>query len=154
MNDVATAAPAKFVPKILKIVTVPLLKLRPGMTVYLKIIDALKRAEPLKHVAAPTDGTKAKEPPVLFKAVNLETGEPVQCIAGTLLVDVFADHYPNDSYINKGFMITVNEQKASAGGGGKRYNTYAVNEIELPEPPKPAEPVATETPAANGKARK
>lgn len=140
MNDtVAAGAPAKFVPKIVKVITVPLLKLRPGMTVYVKVIEAFKRADPLKNAKPDADG-KTKEPPILFKAVNLETGELVRCIAGTLLVDIFNDAYPSDGYVNKGFMISVNEQKASAGGGGKRYNTYAVNEIELPPAPKTEAP--------------
>lgn len=125
--------PAKFVPKILKVITVPLLKLRPGMTVYIKVTEKMEKAAPLKHAAPPKDGEKAKEPPVVFKAVNLETGEVCQIIAGMLLYDTLNDNYPKETYVGKGFAITVNEQKASAGGGGKRYNTYSVSEIEVPK---------------------
>ena len=125
--------PAKFVPKVLKVLTVPLLKLRPGMTVYVKITDPMEKAAPLKHASPPKDGEKGKEPPTLIKCINLETGEVCQVIAGLILFDLLNDTYPKQSYVGKGFSLNVSEQKASAGGGGKRYNTYNVSEIEVPK---------------------
>lgn len=129
----AAEAPAKFVPKIIKQVSTNLLKLRPGMTVYVKITDAMKKAPVLKKQQTLPDGEKPKEPPTLVPCINLETGEVVTIIAGSVLQDLFNDEYPGNGYVGKGFAIEVKDQKASAGGGGRRYNNYNVAEIEVPK---------------------
>jgi hypothetical protein len=125
--------PAKFVPKVIKQVSTNLLKLKPGMTVYVKVTDAMKKAPALKKQQTLPDGEKPKEPPTLLPCINLETGEVATIIAGSVLVDLFNDEYPNGSYVGKGFAIEVKDQKASAGGGGRRYNNYNVAEIEVPK---------------------
>jgi hypothetical protein len=128
-----TAAPAKFVPKVLKQISSNLLKLKPGMTVYVKATGAMAKAPALKKQQTLPDGEKPKEPPTLLPCVNLETGEVVSIIAGSVLVDLLNDAYPNAGYVGKGFAIEVKDQKASAGGGGRRYNNYNVAEIEVPK---------------------
>lgn len=128
MND---TSPAKFVPKVIRQVTLPLFKLKPGSEIFVKILDKAYKAAALKG-AAPKAGDPVKEPPMLINVLNLETGELGQIIPGASLLDTLNDTYPNDTYVRKGFWIKVGEQKASAGGGGKRYNTYTVSEIELP----------------------
>lgn len=161
-TSAASAAPAvaKFVPKIVRVVTVPLLKLKPGMTIYVLVRAAMHKAQPLKTEQNPKDGEKAKEPPMLLDVVNLESGELQQVIPGAILVDILNDNYPTASYVGKGFQIAVSEQKASAGGGGRRYNTYNVSEIEVPQelraklPAPPAAPTPTEKAPAAASARK
>jgi hypothetical protein len=127
--NVTGNAPAKFVPKIVKQITLPLFKIRAGDTIYVKVIDKAYRAAALKK---PSDDPN-KLPPMLLNVVNLESGELGQIIPGEILMDLLNDTYPSDGYVKKGFMIKVGDQKASAGGGGKRYNTYSLAEIELPE---------------------
>jgi hypothetical protein len=132
-----TAVPAvpstrKFNPadlKVVKVLTLPLIKLRAGMVVYVQPLKAMYEAKPIKN-AKPDD--KDKKPPTLLDVVNLETGELAQIILGTVLADIFNDEYPQGAYVKKGFKIEVGEQKASQAGGGKRYNQYSVFEIELP----------------------
>lgn len=130
-TPIATAAPtpAKFVPKVIKQVTQNLLKLRPGITVYILAREKMFESKPLKKQ---TEENKDKKPPTLLPVINLETGEAESIIVGDVLKDVFADEYPKDAYVGRCFMIAVKDQKASAGGGGRRYNTYNVVEIENP----------------------
>lgn len=131
--DVATHTPAPFVPKILKQVSTNLLKLRPGMTVYVKITDRMQQAKPLKKGEKTKEDGTPREPPTLIPVVNLATGEVQSIIAGSVLRDLLNDEYPSDKYVGRGFMIEVREQKAAQGGGGRRYNTYNVAEIEVPK---------------------
>jgi hypothetical protein len=131
----ATAANAtkKFDPataKVVKLLTLPLIKLRAGLTVYIKPLEPMFQAKPQKNVKEDDDA--AKKPPTLMHVMDLETGELAQIIPGTILADIFNDDYPNQTYVGRGFKIVVGEQKAVQGGGGKRYNQYTVAEIELP----------------------
>lgn len=125
-----TSPPTKFVPKVLKVITLPLLKLRPGSELFVKIVDKMYQADQQKNAKPDKDG-KLPNPPMLVNVVNLETGELCQIIPGTILQDIFTDKYPNATYVNKGFWIKVGEKKGG-GGGRSSYNTYTVSEIEVP----------------------
>lgn len=114
--------------KVLKVLTLPLIKIRAGITVHVKPTAPFYLAKPQKV----KEGEEAETPPTLLNVVNLETGEEAQIILGTMLRDIFADDYPESSYVNRGFRIICGEQKAAKSGGGKRYNQYTVVEIELP----------------------
>lgn len=117
--------------EVVKLLTLPLIKLRAGITVYIKPVEPMFQAKPQKN-AKPAEGEADKKPPTLMHVVDLETGELAQIIPGSILADIFNDDYPNNGYVGKGFRITVGEQKAVQGGGGKRYNQYTVAEIKLP----------------------
>ena len=124
------SAPAQETPKFkrVKTVTVPLHKLRAGDTLFCKPLKPIYKSKPLKN----DKDSDNKEPPHMLDIVNLETGELEMVIVGASLLGIFEDEYPNSSYVGKGFEIVVGDQKASKGGGGKRYNTYSVFEIALP----------------------
>lgn len=111
-----------------KVLTVPLIKLRAGMTIYVKALAAMFEAKPIKNAK---EADKDKKAPTLLQVLDLETGALAQIILGTILADIFNDEYPQNAYIGKGFKIIVGEQKASQAGGGKRYNQYEVYEIEI-----------------------
>lgn len=136
MNTRATeAAPAaanvvKFTPKVVKQVSVNLLKLRAGYTVYVLLTGAMATSKPLKNQTA--EDAK-KEPPTLLPVINLETGEVQNIITGTVLKDLLNDEYPRNGYVGKSFWIAVKEQKEAKAGGGRRYNNYDVKEIETPD---------------------
>lgn len=133
----ATAAPAtsaKWDPttaEVVKVLTLPLLKLRAGLTIFIKPTEKMFQAKPQKNVKADSEDAN-KKPPTLMHCIDLQTGEQVQIIPGSILADIFNDDYPNDTYVGRGFKIVVGEQKAVQGGGGKRYNQYTVSEIKLP----------------------
>lgn len=130
-SDVGTIlAPNATLPfKVIKQVSVNLLKIRAGMTVYVAVTGAMHVAKRLKKESA--EDAK-KEPPTLLPVINLETGETQEIIVGSVLKDLLDDEYPNAKYVGKGFQIAVKEQKDAKAGGGRRYNTYDVAEIELP----------------------
>ncbi len=120
----AAPAPAKFVPKVLKQVSQNLLKLRAGTVVHVKVPEKMAKAPPIKN------GDKKKEPPILLPVINLETSESQVIIVGAVLVDLLNDTYPKDGYVGRGFTIAVLEKK---GSGERTYNTYNVQEIEVPK---------------------
>lgn len=125
----ATPTTAKFMPKVLAVLTLPLVKLREGTTVYVKVTAPMKQADQLKNAKPDKDG-KMPTPPMLLNCINLETGEEIQIIPGTVLQDLLTDKYKFDGYVGKGFWIVVNEKKG--GGSGKSgYNTYTVKEIAV-----------------------
>lgn len=126
--QIPLVAPAGFVPKVLRVVTMPLWKLRAGMEIFVKITGKMEVSKPIKG-----EKDKTKEPPTLVPSVKLDTGEVGQFIAGSVLKDILNDTYPNDGYVGKGFWIRVEAQKESKEGGGRRYNNYRVDEIEVPK---------------------
>ena len=115
-----------FTPKKVRAVTVPLHQLREGSVLHCKVEGPMELGKPEPAV----EGKPPKEPVTLMRVINLETGELEQIICGAALRGIFKDNYPNDSYVGKGFTITVGEQKKSKNGGGS-YNTYLVDEIEV-----------------------
>lgn len=126
------AAPAVggFVPKIAKILTLPLLKLQEGIPAYVKFTGKTFIGKQIDEGNNP-DGTKKakKEPPVMANVINLATGELVQIMLGSVLVGILRDEYPEDSYVSKGFVLQLTEKKRGRNGGN--YNTYKVAELDL-----------------------
>lgn len=109
-----------------KNLTKSLIKFVEGVTVYVKIQGAMFIGKEMKGRASNTEAKK--EPATLCDVVNLETGEEQQIILHAVVKSVFADEYPNDSYIGKGFSLTKMGKEP-----GKTYNKFKVEEIELPE---------------------
>jgi len=130
-----TATVLKFQPKVIKQVSVNLLKLRPGVQLWALLTAAMHVSKPLKNQS---EEDKKKEPPTLLPIINLETGEVQNIIVGSVLKDLLNDEYPANSYVGRAFGISVKEQKDAKAGGGRRYNNYDVVEIEVPEAQKGA----------------
>lgn len=122
-----TQAPA-FVPKIIKHVTMPTLKLVPGTPAYVKITDPIFDGKPSKKKEGETE---EKKPPKILNVINLETGEAMQLVCGTVVVSEILDNYKEDAYVGKCFMIEKGN-KVDAGGG-RGYFTYKISEIEEPK---------------------
>lgn len=103
----------------------PLLKLQIGKAVYVKITDPIFTGKEI----TPAKGNKdTKEKPAdLANVVDLETGEEMQIIVNAVVKSVLEESYPDAGYVGKAFEIIKGEPPA-----GKRYNTFSVNEIELP----------------------
>lgn len=131
VETLAAAAPhpapsnGGFVPKIAKILTLPLLKMVEGVPVYVKFTGPTFIGKRIKE----DESKQSKEPPVMANVINLPTGELVQIMLGSVLQGILADEYPNDAYVGKGFVIHLTEKKRGRNGGN--YNTYKVAELEL-----------------------
>lgn len=102
----------------------PLLKAQTNVPIYIKPTKAhfTGKTMPAK------EGKKAQEPAEVCNVIDLTTGEEVQIIVAAVVQSVWADEYPDDSYVGKGFKITKGVKAA-----GKQYFQYSVDEIELPE---------------------
>jgi len=119
----------KFVPKIIKRVTMPTLKLVPDEPVYVKITDPIYTAK--ERIAAEGKKKDERKPPKILNIINLETGEAMQLVAGVVVVSEITETYEKDSYVGLCFMITKGKKKALTGGRG--YFTYEIAEIEEPK---------------------
>lgn len=118
----ATAAPAApFVPKIAKVVTLPLSKFKVDVPKYVQFEGAIFTGKPVKA----KDGEAEEKPADLANVIDLETGEPCQIIVGSVLRGILEDNYPDAGYIGHRFQIIQHAQRE-----GKRYKTYTVNELE------------------------
>ena len=108
--------------KVKRNITLPLIKPQLDVPVYVKITSAVFEGKKIEG-----NGDNAKmEPAHLFNCVNLESGEEAQMIAPAVLLGIFKDEFPEDSYVNKGFMITKHPKQS-----GKRYHAFSVAELEL-----------------------
>jgi len=116
--------PAKFVPKVIKNVTLPLLKPAIGTPIYVKVTGAMFIGKDI--TARETDPTKKKAPATLVECVNLESGELSQLIVPSVLKGIWQDDYPEDSYVGKGFALTKQEKRP-----GKEYFPFSVAEIAV-----------------------
>lgn len=120
-----------FVPKVIKRVTMPTLKLVSNEPVYVKILDPIFQAkeQKLKEGEKEKDRKKA---PMLFNVANLVTGEAMQLVAGAVVQSEITETYPKASYVGLCFMIVKGKKKDLSGGRG--YFTYEIAQIEDPYP--------------------
>lgn len=117
-----------FVPKVKKLLTVPLLKLAVGEPRYIKVTAAMFIGKEIKSSRANATPSN-REPATLVNAINLETGEECQVICSAVVKGNFEDKYPDNSYVGKCFALTKLERAA-----GKEYNGFKMEEIEDPTP--------------------
>jgi len=123
-NEKATK-PA-FTPKVIKQVTMPNLKLEPGVPVYVKVTDPIYDGKERKA----KEGEEQQKPPKIINVINLETGEANTLVCGAVVVSELDENYEGNSYVGKCFMIEKGKKKEGAGGRG--YFTYSIAEIEDP----------------------
>lgn len=123
----------KFVPEVVKIVTMPLLKMKIGEPCYVKFLDKTFVGKELKNepkVGPDGKPLQKKDPPVMAHVIDLSTGEQADIMLGKVLQGILDDDYPQHAYVGKCFMIELKEQKRGRSGGN--YNTYSVAEIKDP----------------------
>jgi hypothetical protein len=105
--------------KKVKSVNLPVLKVNVGKPVYVQIDGPL-------HIGKEIKGDKkAKGPATLLHVTNLESGEEMQIVVGTVLKGILEDGYENEGYVGKCFSI---EKHAKLNG--REYHQYTVLEIE------------------------
>lgn len=107
-------------------VTVPLLKITPDKPIYVKITGEIFRAKEVagaRKAAVGEDGQPKQQPPELCHCINLETGEHVQIIVGTVLKGELVEL--KDGYVGKSFEIIQHKVQS------KKYATYSITEIEV-----------------------
>jgi hypothetical protein len=108
--------------KVLKNVTLPLIKLEIDTPEYVKLTGTMFVGKEVKGT-----GDKAKmEPAVLCHCVNLQTGENAQIIVNAVVKENLNDNYPENSYVGKSFELIKHDKRE-----GKRYNDFSITEIEV-----------------------
>jgi len=105
--------------KVARNVTLPLSKWKNDQPKFLLIESAIFQGKQI----AQKDGQPEEKPADLLNCIDLESGEQVQVIVGTVLKGTLHDEYPADSYVGKYFSITQLRDP------GKKYNTYSVQEL-------------------------
>ncbi len=121
-NVPETAIKPKFNFKVVKNVTVPLLKLVEEKAEYVQLTGAMFQGKEVKGT-----GDKAKmEPAILCHCINLTTGEVAQIIVNAVVKENLKEAYPDDSYVGKSFEIIKHAKRE-----GKRYNDFSITEIEV-----------------------
>ena len=107
-----------------KNLTVPQLKLEPGVSVYVRITGAMYMGKPSKKLDA--DG-KTRGPATLLPVYCLFAGDDHECnneecstVANKMLASTLNESYPKDSYVGKSFRITKSQEKTK-GAGGEYY---------------------------------
>lgn len=121
-QELAVASKPVFNFKVIKNVTLPLVKMEEDYPIYVKITSAMFVGKEVKG-----DGkTATMEPAVLAHVVNLENGEAAQIIISAVIKENLKDNYPEDSYVGKQFEFIKHAKRV-----GKRYNDYSITEIEV-----------------------
>lgn len=118
----------KAVPKFKKVksLTLPQLKFKVGLPLYVKITGAIYQSKEVKGRNTNTDAKK-KEPPFLCNCIDLTTGEECQIITASVIKSTLEENYADAGYVGKGFEIVKQARQE-----GKEYDKYSVTEIEVP----------------------
>jgi hypothetical protein len=67
-----------------------------------------------------------KEAPTMANIIELQTGQEMQIILGTVLVGNLTEEYPEGAYVGKSFELVK-----SAPEGTRKYSLYQITEIEV-----------------------
>lgn len=110
--------------KVIKRLTIPLLKMVKGETIAVKLTGAIYVGKPQK------DAKEGDKPADLCNVINLDTGDEMQIIVPSVLKSNLEEQYPKQSYIDKCFEITKGESRESKAGGGRRYSEFTILEVE------------------------
>lgn len=110
--------PAKFTPKVLKNVTLPVLKLKAdGNPRYFKITGPM-------HLGKKIDDQK--EAATLCTAIDCDTGEVGQIVCPTVMQKELRENYEKDGYVGKFFEVVLTRVPE------KKYNIVTLTEIADP----------------------
>ena len=116
---------AAFVPKIKKQLVLPILKTAVDEPIYIKFLDPVQQKD---KVEVDSKGEEQKGTIEIGHVVNLETGEEMHIVMGSVLLSTLNESYPDQSYVGLGFMVT---KLAKKGTGAKGYHPYLMAEIEV-----------------------
>lgn len=104
-------------------VTLPVIKLAAGVQRFVHFDGPM-------HIGKDTGQVmngKKMEPATVANVTDLETGEQGVLICATVLAGELRNAYPDDSYVGKGFAVTLIKVPE------KKYNMYEILEIEPDE---------------------
>ena len=109
--------------KIAKRVTVPQLKVTAETPLYIYFQTPIYKG---REVRCTQEGQQMA-PADLARVVDLMTNNLCEIIIGTVWHARLIDSYPNQAYVGKAFAVVQHKVE------GKRYKTYEITEIEVPD---------------------
>lgn len=101
-----------------KQVTLPVLKMKPGVERFVKLTEAIRTGKKV------SDTMQAAE---VCPAIDLVTGQRGLLIVPFVMQQDLKEHYPENSYVGKCFGVMFTRIP------GKRYNIPTISEIEAPD---------------------
>lgn len=110
--------------KKVKLVTLPVLKLRKDHARYLAILTPMRLGKKLDD---------KREAATICEALDMETGELGVLVIPTIMQKELTAGYPNDGYLRKGFEIVTSMDKDEGDGKAKKYNHVSLVEVAIPE---------------------
>jgi hypothetical protein len=116
---------SKFVPKIKKQLVLAIQKLEVDKPCYVKFIDVVKEKEKIEKDAQGVETTGSIQ---IGHVTNLETGEELHIVMGSVLLSTLNEEYPNGGYVGLGFAVTKLPKK---GTGARGYHPYLLAELDL-----------------------
>lgn len=118
--------------KVKQRITFPQLKLEPGVAYPVLIKAPIFEGKPVRasslkeNTDKPADDNKAENPPHLARITSLTDGKDYEIVCPAVLVAELEDNFPDHSYVDRAFQITLLGKKA-----GKRYHTIDLVELEI-----------------------
>ena len=107
--------------KVIKKVTLPVLKISINKEYFVKIDDKIFQGKKLEN-----DKKDNKEPAYLVNVTDLKSGEQGQIVLNKVLKETLLEEYPEDSYVGLCFQI-IKKPKDT----GKDYHTFSLVQIEV-----------------------
>jgi len=115
----------KFIPVIKKQLVLAIQKIEVEKPIYVQFMTAIKVKDKVEKDGA---GVETKGEIHIGHVLNLETGEELHVVMGSVLLSTLTEEYADDSYVGKGFMIT---KQAKRGTGARGYHPYLLAELDL-----------------------
>ena len=97
---------------------------RDNETIYVKSLGKIYEGKALEN------GKTEMAPARLMEVANLATGQLALIIVNKVMEGQLSEIYPNDSYVNKAFALTMHPKTE-----GKRYKTFTIYELEIEPAP-------------------
>jgi len=116
-----------FIPKIKKQLVLAIQKIEVEKPIYVKFVAPIKIKDKVEKDAS---GVETKGEIHIGHVLNLETGEELHVVMGSVLLSTLTEEYPNGGYVGLGFMIT---KQAKRGTGARGYHPYLLAELDLSE---------------------
>ena len=114
-----------FAPKILKQLVLPILKSNVDEPYYVKFLEPIMEKE---KVEKDSEGKEVHGTIQIGHVVELQDGQEMHCVIGSVLLSTLTESYPDSSYVDKCFMIT---KLAKKGSGARGYHPYLLAEVEV-----------------------
>lgn len=124
----AANAQTAFIPRIARVLTLPVLALAIDAPVYVKIDQLFIDGTPAGEMPDQEALDKGIQQPRKVRVIDLQTGQMMHLIIGDSLFHILAGEYPEDTYVGRGFSIMRTRVKRGRVGG---TNAYTVAELDL-----------------------